>query len=532
MNAFLTQWSLLSLTALPPATEYTVAPGSRGFTQAPFHTLDYLVLVGYLLILVYMGFYFAKRNTSTDDFFLAGRRIPWWAAALSVFSTNLSAVTFMAIPAKAFGYNWLSILVNLGIILVTPVTVYCFLPLYRRLNVTSIYEYLERRFGPGMRLYGSISFTILQIAKMGIFLLLPSLALSTVTSINIYLCITVMGLLCTVYTVLGGIAAVVWTDVLQSIVLTGGGLLCIGLVISAEDFNLNGMWDLAISEHKFQIFTITGGLRSDVFWVWIIGGFFIQLVPFTSDQVAMQRLLTTPTERDAARAVWAHAAIVVPASLLFFGLGTALFIFYHSRPELLPPPGQDDIIVPWFIATQLPVGFAGLVIAGVFAATMSTVDSGMHSIATSLVADVYSKVRPNANDKTRLTMARRITIIAGLLGTLSAYLVSKQDAKSLWDLILLFMALFGSSLAGVFLLGACTKRANTPGVAIGVAASVITLVVLKNMENAPIHGILTAAVGVLSCVIVGYVASLFFPTMGRVIEDKTLNSLKMGQISS
>ena len=217
---------------------------------------------------------------------------------------------------------------------------------------------------------------------------------------------------------------------------------------------------------------------------------------------------------------------------LFFGLGTALFIFYNSRPELLPPPGQDDIIVPWFIATQLPVGLAGLVIAGIFAATMSTVDSGMHSIATSLVTDVYSKLRPDANDKTRLTMARRITIVAGLLGTLSAYLVSKQDAKSLWDLILLFMALFGSTLAGVFLLGVFTRRANALGVAIGVAASVTTLMLIKNMENSSLHGILTAAVGVLSCVIVGYFASLILPGTERTIEGLTFSTLNKGKTES
>ena len=170
---------LLFMTAFASAADNSVAQNGSDFTQSPFHLLDYLVLVGYLAILVYMGFYFAKRNTSTDGFFLAGRRIPWWAATLSIFSTQLSAVTFMAIPAKAFGFNWMTILVNLGIILVAPLTVFCFLPFYRRLNVTSIYEYLERRFGPAMRVYGSISFTILQIAKMGIFLLLPSLALST-----------------------------------------------------------------------------------------------------------------------------------------------------------------------------------------------------------------------------------------------------------------------------------------------------------------------------------------------------------------
>ena len=221
----------------------------------------------------------------------------------------------------------------------------------------------------------------------------------------------------------------------------------------------------------------------------------------------------------------------MPASFLFFGLGTALFIFYHTRPELLPPAGQNDIIVPWFIATQLPIGLAGLVIAGVFAATMSTVDSGMHSIATSLVTDVYSKLQPDANDKAQLKLARTITIIAGVLGTLSAFLVSKQDAKSLWDLILLFMALFGSSLAGVFLLGVFTRRANSLGVFSGVIASVAMLVLIKRIIVSPVHGVLTAAVGVLTCVIVGYIVSLIFPTTKRTMEGLTLGTLKKDQSS-
>ena len=145
--------------------------------HSSFHLLDYLALVSYLLVIVWIGFYFSRRESTTEDYFLAGRRIPWWAATLSVFSTHLSAVTFMAIPAKAFETDWVSILLNLGIILVAPVTVFCFLPFFRRLNVTTIYEYLELRFGVGLRLYGSLAFVTYQLGKMGIFLLLPALAL-------------------------------------------------------------------------------------------------------------------------------------------------------------------------------------------------------------------------------------------------------------------------------------------------------------------------------------------------------------------
>ena len=223
--------------------------------------------------------------------------------------------------------------------------------------------------------------------------------------------------------------------------------------------------------------------------------------------------------------MWAHAAIVVPASLLFFGLGTALYVFYLSRPELMPPDGNNDIIVPWFIANQLPMGLAGLVIAGLFAATMSTVDSGMHSISTSLVSDIHSKIRPDADDKTRLSVARIITIIAGILGTISAIVISTQDAKSLWDLLLLLMALFGSTLAGVFILGVFTKRAHSLGAAIGVVASVAALITLRNVDL-PIHGVLTAAVGVLTCVLVGYLVSIILPGPQRSLANVTLSELE------
>jgi SSS family transporter len=347
-----------------------------------------------------------------------------------------------------------------------------------------------------------------------------------VTGFNVYASIIIMGVLCTIYTVLGGIEAVIWTDVLQSCVLVGGGLLCIGMIFAAEEFDFTGMMAVASDADKFHIFNMTGGIDSSVFWVVIVGGFFIQLVPFTSDQVIAQRFLTTRDEKSAARSVWAHAGIVVPASLLFFGLGTALFVYYASRPEMLP--GADvtnDVIVPWFIATRLPAGLAGLVIAGLFAATMSTVDSGMHSIATSLVNDVHRKLRPDADDKQRLRMARILTVAAGLFGTISAVLISKMDAGSLWKLILLLVGLFGSSLTGVFLLGVFTRRASTRGVALGVVASIMSLIMLRTFDI-PIHGFLTAAVGVLSCVVVGYVASIFLPGQDYLLKNLTLATLE------
>ena len=473
--------------------------------SASFHILDYAALFLYIIAVLAIGIVFSRRENTTDDYFLAGRRIPWWAATLSIFSTHLSAVTFMAIPAKAFAANWLTILVNVGIILAAPVTVFCFLPFYRRLRITTIYEYLELRFSPALRVYGALAFVTYQLGKMGVFLLLPALALATVTGFDVYVCIVVMGVLCIIYTVLGGIEAVVWTDVIQSLVLIGGALLCVIVVFADENFDFGRMASVAVTEdvNKFYV----GNPGSLVFWQFLIGGFFIQLVPFTSDQSLAQRFLTTPTEKDATRSVWAHAAMVVPASLLFFGLGTALYIFYASRSELLPATDQTDIIVPWFIATQLPPGMAGLVIAGLFAATMSSVDSGMHSIATTLVNDVYRKAFPQADDAKQLSVARAITVVVGICGTLSAVFVTSLDPGSLWDLILLLVGLLGSTLTGVFLLGVLTRQANSVGTAVGVIASMLTLITIRNLPNNPVPGILTSMVGVITCVGIGYLAS-------------------------
>jgi SSS family solute:Na+ symporter len=509
---------LLLAAAIPCSAEEPEAAVER------LKTIDYLALVGYMAIIVAVGVYFARREKTTEDYFLAGRRIPWWAATLSIFSTYLSAITFMSIPAKAFATDWLTVLVNIGIILSAPVTVFCFLPFFRRLNVTTIYEYLELRFSPALRVYGSLAFLAYQVAKMGIFLVLPALALTTVTGLDVYWCIAVMGLLCIIYTVLGGIEAVVWTDVMQSVVLIGGALLCVGMVFGVENFDFERMIDVAITEEKNK-FSV-GHPATGKFWYFLVGGFFIQMVPFTSDQAVAQRFLTTPDEKSAAWSVWAHAAMVVPASLLFFGLGTALYVFYTGGHGELPDVGQHDIIVPWFIVKELPAGLAGLVIAGLFAATMSSVDSGMHSIATTLTNDVYGKLRPDTPDEKKLAVARTITVLAGLCGVLSAVFLTFTglDRGSLWLLLLKVIIPIGSPLTGVFLLGVLTKRAHSWGTAIGVFASMLILIVLQNIENSPIPGILTAAVGVLTCVLVGYLASLAIPGPRRLLANLTLHT--------
>lgn len=489
-------------------------------TKAHFGFLDYGALVVYLLSLVIIGIYFSRREKSTGDFFLAGRRVPWWAAGISVFGTQLSAITFMAIPAKSYATNWVYFLGNMCIVLIAPVVVFLYLPFFRRLNVTTAYEYLEKRFSLPVRLFGSTAFTLFQFGRMAIVLFLPAIALSTVTGISVYTCILVMGILCIIYTVLGGIEAVIWSDVLQVVVLMGGALLSLIIIAVGVDGGVGEIFSIGLSNAKFHTFNWTWDITVTAVWVVVIGNLLNNLIPYTSDQTVVQRYLTTKDEKQAAQSVWTNAVLTIPASIIFFGLGTALFVFYKTHPNLLNPSLKTDAIFPWFITQKLPVGISGLVIAGLFAAAMSSVDSSMNSVATVLVTDFYRRFKPDASDHTCLNLARWLTGILGVIGTCTALLMATYEIKSLWDLFIKIIGLFGGSMAGLFALGIFTRRAHGPGALIGAVIGAIVQFLVQNYTQ--IHFFLYGAIGIITCVVVGYFASLIIPAGALSLEGLTI----------
>ena len=490
--------------------------------RAGFSGIDYWVLIIYLLALVGMGVYFSRFERTTEDFFLAGRRIPWWAAGCSIFGTQLSAITFMAIPAKSYLTDWTFFLFNLGIIAITPLIILFFLPFYCRLNVTSAYEYLERRFNTAVRLLGSTSFILVQLGRMGIVLYLPAIALSTVSGINIYLCIAVMGVLCTLYTVLGGIQAVIWTDVLQVFVLIAGVILSIALISMNVDGGLGEIIRSGIANDKFNVFNWDFDFGSATVWV-IFLAWFGNLVPYASDQTVIQRYMTTRNEKEAARSIWTNAALTIPASLLFFGVGTALYVFYKSSPELLNPGLSTDAIFPWFIAHELPPGLSGLVIAGVFAAAMSSLDSSLNSTATAIVTDFYRRFRSNAADHACLNLARWLTVGFGAVATGTALMMAQLDITSLWDVFLKIIGLFGGGLAGLFVLGIFTRRAHGYGALAGFIISIAVQIFVQNCEQ--IHFLLYTVTGIISCFTAGYCASLLIPAPQSSMENLTIYTI-------
>lgn len=491
--------------------------------RAAFGWINYLALGAYLAGMVWLGIGFTKGNETTDDFFRGGQGIPWWAAGISIFATMLSSITYMAVPGNAFAAGWGNYLTN-AYLLITPIVVWIYLPFYRRLNVTSAYEYLELRFNVACRWLGSLLFILFQGGRISVVILIPSLALSTVTDLNLSACVVLMGLVSIVYTAMGGIEAVVWTDVVQAGVLVAGAVFSLALILFQVDGGLIGVFNTAQADGKlFQQVSWNLDLTIASAWVVVVGSMLGNLLPYTASQDVVQRYTTTPDEPAAARAVWTNALIALPANTLFFVIGTALYAFYKAHPERLDPTMTDDAVFPLFIVRELPAGIAGLVIAGVFAAAQSTISSSLNSVATCYVTDFHRKWFPLQNDAALLRTARYATVLVGAGGTLAALVLATSNVRSLWEAFLEILSLFGGTLSGLFALGIFTRRANGTGALVGAAASAAVVIAVKLFT--PLHFFTYAPIGIAVVLVVGWLASILVPAPPKPLEGLTIHSL-------
>lgn len=472
-----------------------------------FGFLNYVVLILYLLISLLIGVFFARKQKSTDDYFVGGGRIPWWASGLSVFGTLLSAITFMAIPAKSFTTDWSFFMLNIAGIAITPLIAYIFIPFFNRLNISTAYEFLEKRFNYFARALGSISFILFQLGRIGIVLLLPSLAISIVTGIPVEMCILLMGVLCVVYTTFGGIEAVIWTDVMQVIVLMGGSIVAIIWILMGTDSSINEMVAYATEKEKFNILNFDLNFTEPTFWVVFLGGLASAMVTQGTDQTVVQRFLTSSNIKDSQKTLYTNAVLTLPATIIFFGIGTLLYIFYSEMPAKLSPAiSNNDSIFPWYIVKELPKGISGLLIAGIFSAAMSSISSSLNSVSTAFCNDLYKRYNPNVFDMKLLKIARIITVFAGIFGVVLALWMANSNIKSLWDQFYRFLGLFTGGLGGMFLLGMLTKRANTKGAMIGLVLSTLILWYVSNYTS--INFLMYSLIGVGSCFVFGYLFSL------------------------
>ena len=490
--------------------------------QSRFGWIGWSIVIAYFGMLLAMGWYFSRRERSTEEFFYAGRRVPWWAAGLSMFGTQLSAITFIAIPGVAYATDWVRMTNSLVYSAVMPVAIFIFVPFYCRLRVATAYEYLERRYNVAVRMLGSAVFIVYQLLRVGVVVYLPSIALAAVTGADIVVCVVAMALVSIIYTVMGGIEAVIWTDVLQVFVLLGGALLSVGMMIYLVG-GFGQMVSVSAAAGKFHIVNWGWDPSDLVLWVMIVGPMFLNMGPFVTDQTVVQRYLTTTDEKQAARGVWANLVINIPASLLFFGTGAALFAYYKTFPEQLAI-GKNDEAYPWFIVQQLPPVASGLVIAGVFAASMSSLDSSMNSVATAIVSDYYRRFRPAASDSRCLRLARWITLATGVFGGGIAVLLAHTEIGAIWDALRGMFGFTGGALLGVFLLAALTRRANSAGALIGLPAGfgAAALAATRTELNFMLYG----AVGAIVCMVTGYLTSLLIPSAQRDLTGLTIWTMR------
>jgi len=492
--------------------------------------LDWIVIVVYLAGMIGIGlfFYLREKRNSTSNFFVGGRTIPYWAAGVSLYAANTSSISFIAIPAKAFESNWQYLTNNLIAVFGLMFVAVWIVPLLRRLDLMSVFSYLETRFHPGIRMLASALCILTQLgSRMSVILFLPALAIATITGISVTLSVILMGGFTIVYTAMGGMKAVIWTDFVQVIVKMGGAIFAIGFIIWGLHGGFGEFVSTAMAENKMHLFDFSFDLTKATVWGFLFLVLFDVILTFPKDQVLMQRTLSTKSDKEAGRSIWMLAAIMIPGGFVFYMIGTALFVFYKAHPERMNPLLPIDATFPLFIAAELPMGVTGLIIAGIFAAAMATLSGIMNSVATLISVDFYDRLVKDPTQKKSVFFAELMTIVVGLIGIGLALLLSRFDVHSLFDVSIELAGLLGGGFAGAYTLGMFTRRANSPGVAIGIGSSICLTLVAWWFKL--VHPYFYLAISILLCIVIGYLASLFFPAPRRSLKGLTIYADRAGR---
>ncbi|QNQ10849.1 sodium:solute symporter [Sphingomonas alpina] len=489
--------------------------------RRPLDLLDWAVIGLYMVAMLSVGFYFYRRSKhgSASEFFLGSRTIPFWAAGVSMFAVNTSSISYLAIPAKAFDTNWeymMSKIVTVAGLIFVAIWV---IPIFRRLNLVSVYNYLELRFHPAIRMLVSALSILMHVGgRMGIVLFLPALAIGTITGTNVALCILILGICTIIYTALGGMRAVVWTDFFQVIVLMGGAIFAIGFIV--HSLGIMPIYETAMQFDKAHLVNVSFDFTQPTIWGFIILILFDTVLTFPKDQVLMQRALSTSSAKQASRSIWLFGAVLLPGGFIFYLMGTVLFAYYRANPGRLDPLLPIDAVFPAFIGTELPHGVTGMIIAGLFAAAMGSLSGTINSVATLLSVDFYEKFTKDPTSKKTVRFAEWMTVVIGLVGIGIAIILSTLDIHSLLDLTIELFGLLGGSCAGAYTLGMFTRRANWQGVAIGIVTA--SLVTLGAWALGLVHPYFYLAIAIVMSIVVGYAASLFFPPPQGSLEGLTI----------
>lgn len=476
-----------------------------------FSTIDTVVLVIYFLFTMGIGFAAIGKASDEEGYTVGGRNMPGWLTGLSILGSYVSSISFLGLTGKAYASNWNAFVFTLS----TPIAVFIatkwFIPFYRNIGSVSAYEHLEDRFGTWARVYAGVCYLFTQLARIGAVTYLMALPMNVILGWNIYAIIIITGILVTIYTIFGGIVAVIWTEAIQTVVLILGSIGCVLIMIFAMPEGASQIVSIGIEHNKFSwgSFSFTDLAESTV-WITLLYGLFMNLQNFGIDQNYVQRYVSTKSLYEAKKSVWISAYSYIPLAALFFFIGTSLFAFYNINPSLLPKEyaGKPDYVFPFFIVTELPIGARGLLVAAIFAAAMSTISCSLNSSATILLSDYYKRFfNKNATSKQSMLFLKIATTIWGTLGTLFALgFISAYNALDAWWVL---AGIFSGGMLGLFLLGIASKNAKgkIPIVSICVGILVILYMTFSKyvswLPTSPFSPLLIPAFGTTTIFMLG-----------------------------
>lgn len=442
--------------------------------QTTLHWVDATIVVISVLIAVFAGVMFSRKQKSTKAYFAANGNIPAWAVGMSMFATIISSVTFLAYPGAAYGGNWILLVQGLMVPIVLVGLIGFIVPLYRKVIKLSTYEYFERRFGAFARIYSSLAFVLENFSKMGAVLYLMGLAMATFTGgMDIRLIIWVIGIVIIILTFLGGMEAIIWMDVVQGFLLIAGGIITIVMLFCLTDGGPATIFSVAAQYDKIDFGPYTWDLVNTTFLVMVLNGVFYALQKYGTDQSIVQRYLTARDDKSAKKASYLGVLMSVPAWALFMFVGTCLFVYYHINPGILPDGLKDDEVFPFFIATKMPIGITGLIVAALAAGAISSIDSSINCISAVVVEDYYGKLHPKASDKAKLLLGRISVLVVGFGSIFVALLYVSWGGQGVLGSLFGLYAIISAGIVGIFLLGLFSRRANWQGLYIGIACAIL-----------------------------------------------------------
>lgn len=445
--------------------------GSLGF-------LDAVIVAGAVLLLLVISYVFGRQEKDTEDFFLGGRRVPWIVACLSFVATEISALTIVGMPQKAFVEDWRWIQFIIGLGLARLVVAFLFIPAFFHYRCTSIYEFLGHRFGPATQYTASIYFLVTRLLASGVRLYVTCMAVGLIMDWPLSAAISLFTVVSILFIGFGGIKAVVWAGAYEAVFFVVAGAVVVAYLIAHIDGGVTGALHTAREAGRLNTFDFHLNLNdARTFWAAVAGGFFTGMVSFGADQEMVQRLLTVETRRSSQKTIVTTLVTALPVYWLYLLVGTLLYVFYAQHPEL-PGPQEAKGIFPHFTRAVLPAGLKGLVLGVVI---MASIDSPLSSLSSSFVSDIYRRlIRRDATERHYLLVSRVAVVVFGLL--LAGIAVACSPVKSVVDFAFQIFALPGGPMLGIFLLGLLTRRpanlTNIPAMLISTALCTVLLALI------------------------------------------------------